>query len=438
MEQFFSPTREFHDLWEASRHYSTHAPFEHDEVELAVPVEEFLIYRWDWEDLSKFAYGDALDKILWITEDMFLVGGNMFKYIPDDIDFVCLLDANFIEIDGVEQRLTLYNRKDSAVSIGARSVFWRAIETSKSVLLGIDSMMTQGASLPSGPILSQLLRGSPSLQGVDFDGFHFEEEHCRTLATMQRTDLKVGFNNCTLKPRGVEGAFIEWFRHGQVLTELVDCWMGSRILSALSGNNSVKMLSFNMIDQCSEEHIHTLTQALPTNQGIERLMFSEFGMSYETCRLLFCSLSTHPRIRHLSIRNADRSVFTYSAEVKSTMLNAILQMLHLNTVVHTIEVPDCFNNDEVYRNSILPRLEMNRSCFEVQRQAVKRADPSIRPQLLGRALHVVRYNPELVFLFLSENVPAFVRTEGEEEEDSTTSLENDPDLVSGQKRKASS
>jgi hypothetical protein len=73
----------------------------------------------------------------------------------------------------------------------------------------------------------------------------------------------------------------------------------------------------------------------------------------------------------------------------------------------------------------------------VQRQAVKRADPSsVRPQLLGRALHTVRYNPALVNLFLSENVPAFVGTE--EEEESAAPLEPDPVIVyiAGQKRKA--
>jgi hypothetical protein len=113
-------------------------------------------------------------------------------------------------------------------------------------------------------------------------------------------------------------------------------------------------------------------------------------------------------------------------------------MLYSNTMVHTIELPDAYTDEEVYQNSILPRLEMNRTCFEVQRQAVKRADPSIRPQLLGRALHVVRYNPELVYLFLSENVPAFVRTEEEQEQeqDSATPLLNDPTIVAGQKRKA--
>jgi hypothetical protein len=114
-------------------------------------------------------------------------------------------------------------------------------------------------------------------------------------------------------------------------------------------------------------------------------------------------------------------------------MNWILQVLQHNTVVHTIELPFTFKDEEVYRNSILPRLEMNRTYFKEQRQAVKRADPAIRPQLLGRALHKVRYNPDLVFHFLSENVPSFVRTA--EEEDSTISLESDLVIVSGQKRK---
>jgi hypothetical protein len=123
------------------------------------------------------------------------------------------------------------------------------------------------------------------------------------------------------------------------------------------------------------------------------------------------------------------------------MMESILQMLHLNnTVVQTIERPYYFNDGVVYQNSILPRLEMNRNCFEVQRQAVKRADPSIRPQVLGRALHAVGYNANLVFQFLSENVPAFVIKKEEEEElgDSTMPLQNDLSIVSGQKRKATS
>jgi hypothetical protein len=41
---------------------------------------------------------------------------------------------------------------------------------------------------------------------------------------------------------------------------------------------------------------------------------------------------------------------------------------------------------------------------------VTRADPSTRSQLRGQALHVVECNFVLVFRFLLENFPAFVRT----------------------------
>jgi hypothetical protein len=40
-------------------------------------------------------------------------------------------------------------------------------------------------------------------------------------------------------------------------------------------------------------------------------------------------------------------------------------------------------------------------------------------------LHVVHSNPDLLFRFLSENVPAFVRSD-----------EDGPIIISGQKRKA--
>jgi hypothetical protein len=97
-----------------------------------------------------------------------------------------------------------------------------------------------------------------------------------------------------------------------------------------------------------------------------------------------------------------------SALSKTARMNAIIQMLQINTVVHTI---DACNEEEVYHNSIQPRLEMSGSCFEVQRQAVKGADPAIRPQLLGRALYAVRCNSDLVFRFLLGNISVFIGPE---------------------------
>ena len=65
----------------------------------------------------------------------------------------------------------------------------------------------------------------PSLQYLKFDGFFFKVDHCRALATLQRTDLKVKLTYCTIKPEGAEDTFIEWFLHNQVVTELSCCYM---------------------------------------------------------------------------------------------------------------------------------------------------------------------------------------------------------------------
>jgi hypothetical protein len=104
-------------------------------------------------------------------------------------------------------------------------------------------------------------------------------------------------------------------------------------------------------------------------------------------------------------------MYEMSASSKASMINAALRMVQCNTVVHTIDLPSHANDEELFQNSIVPRLEMNRTCFEHQRQALTRVNHTIPGQLLGRALHVVRKNPDLLFRFLTENVPAFVRSD---------------------------
>jgi hypothetical protein len=415
-----------------------------DEVQLAVPVEDFLVYRWDWKDLQAFLTdGGVTPKRLWLTENAFLIveeSGDTYCFYRNDY-----IAASMVAMDGLGlQVLMLVQLHQSNKSTAELGVFWCAVMTSNSFQLTIkgDIGATDALGLPSGPLLSQFLQDSPLLRVLEFESFLFREHHCRALASLQRTDLEITLNDCTLDPRNAEGTFIEWFRHNQVVTELNCCGMGNRIISALSGNNSVRRLIVKSFfveeeeEEEEEEKKRSLFQALPSNMGIEHVsMIVDNEMSVEFWCLLFHSLSTHPRIERVTLDEEYSGVNDLSAESKSTMMNAILQMLQHNTVVRTIDLPRAFDNEEVYQNTILPRLERNRNCFEVQRRALKRADPSIRPQLLGRALHVVRYNPNLVFRFLSENVPAFVRTE--EEEHSAVHLQKETaTIVSGQKRKA--
>jgi hypothetical protein len=66
-------------------------------------------------------------------------------------------------------------------------------------------------------------------------------------------------------------------------------------------------------------------------------------------------------------------------------MNAVLRLAQCNTSVHEIDIPGNEHDEAFFQNFIVPRLEMNRSSFKVQRQALKRTDPAIRGQLLGRA-----------------------------------------------------
>jgi hypothetical protein len=91
-----------------------------------------------------------------------------------------------------------------------------------------------------------LLGGSP-LKSVSFRGYGFscEEAHCRVLANLEKTDLEIQFLKCTLDDHDAEEAFIEWIRNGKVVTIFVWCKMKARILSASSGNSSIKTLMIN-------------------------------------------------------------------------------------------------------------------------------------------------------------------------------------------------
>jgi hypothetical protein len=409
MENLFAPTRRYQNLFGLDTGWNDNDLFEYTELKLIVPLRDF--QAWNWEDLRAVVAGGGMRTILWITKDVFLVvvldDGDIFALHNDSISE--LMDAEFQETSGQSQMLTLASIAHADIPVSTREVgvFWSAIMTSNSVELNIVNSGLSGQ--PSVLVPPQFLRENASLQKLVFWGFHFKKKHCRALMPIKRTDLAVRLCQCRLEPQDAVDTFIEWFRHNQVVTCLDRCQIESGILSALSGNNSVKRLVIRKRPgNFGEEEMRSLLQALPGNMGIENLTLYDFQMSDEPWSLLFRSLSTHPRIKCLHIFHDYDSNVTYSAGAKITLMNAILQMLQRNTVVRIIRLPHAFDDEAVYQHAILPRLEINRTCFEAQRQAVKRADPSLRPQLIGRALYVVQFNSYLVFRFLTENVPEFV------------------------------
>jgi hypothetical protein len=408
MEHFFTPTLRL----EYQHDYLFDDPLGYTEVRLADSIEAFMNHPWDWSAFYAFATDEGeMWKIIWITEDtcIWVEGENNVLDFLIEMDAFASQRATITAPSGETHQLVVLamDTESLSLSAGASSVFWHAVTTSNCVKLRLQHF-SSWFGLCSGPVLLQFLETSPSLELLEFEDFAFEEAHCRALATLERTDLEVTFEGCSFEAQGARGTFIEWLRRSQVVTKLEDCEMEDNIISALSGNSSVKTFSIDASSVWySDDHIRALALALPGNQGIENLRVS---LRDETWSLLLRSLRAHPRIQSLTL---GLYYGRMSAAAKTSMMNAVLRLVQCNTVMHTIEIlPDDAKDEEFLQNFILPRLEMNRSCFENQRQALTRADPSIRGQLLGRALHVVRYNPDLLFRFLSENVPAFIRSDG--------------------------
>ncbi len=106
LEQFFTPTRRLQDKWEENDDTD---PFEYAELALALPLEEFLNYRWGWEDLWAFASADVLCKVLWITDITFILVGNTPDHIySGDFPYKYLSVASSRIASGKVQTLALY------------------------------------------------------------------------------------------------------------------------------------------------------------------------------------------------------------------------------------------------------------------------------------------------------------------------------------------
>jgi hypothetical protein len=188
--------------------------------------------------------------------------------------------------------------ESSSLSAGVSSIFWHAVTTSNCVKLRLGHRSSRSMlGLCSGPALLQFLEASPSLELLEFKHFAFEEAHCRVFLTLERTGLEVTFQG---EAQGAKDTFIKWLRHSQVVTKLEYCRMEDSIISALSGNSSVKSLSIvATIDHYSDSNVVFLARALPGNLGIEILSVSL--LSDETWSLLLRSLWAHPRIQSVSL-----------------------------------------------------------------------------------------------------------------------------------------
>ena len=250
-------------------------------------------------------------------------------------------------------------------------------------------------------LLNFLTESNGSLQKLIFQGFDLKEEHFR-----DRPGLDVVLEVCTIDPSALD-LFLECLVRNRGQTGLEFCKIKTGLLvDALCGSMRLKELKLERGHVCNDD-LYPITSALAFNRSLVELYLCNVKMSDTNWGGLHEALRTHPNLRVLGLSNI---VFDEDADYASQTLVAIMRS---NTVLEVIGFSrsSCYSR-RIFEELVVPRLEMNRSFFADQRIAIKTAPIAVRPKLLGRALVVVRFNPNLLFLFLSENVDVVATAKG--------------------------
>jgi hypothetical protein len=273
----------------------------------------------------------------------------------------------------------------------------------------------------SGAALSISFQESrDSLREVLFHGVALSADLCHALATMSRLDMELEMRYCRLADDAAV-AFVDCLHSGRGPIKLISCEIDSQTMAhALTGNTRVTRLKPDF-GETNDAEMAVVFAALANNSGLVELDLYCCYISDDNWSSLCQSLQAHPTLTSLGLRNTlprprigGRIALT--ADQKAHRTRLLADMVQRNTVLHNIQLSEDERDEEIYTGSILPYLETN--LYRPRVLAVKKTkERPFREKMLGRALASVKTNANLVWMFLSENVDAFARTEEDEDEE---------------------
>jgi hypothetical protein len=258
------------------------------------------------------------------------------------------------------------------------------------------------------PSLVYLMEQCQSLKALTLARLNFDEDRCRVLGGYSRPGLEIVLIRCYFTSARTS-ALAEVLGRNQGPTKLDYCYIDNFVVLAdgLRGNSHLKRLKqhlFSNRDNVGNQELLEIADALKENKGLVVLdLMHSFTMSDETWDAVFDSLKTHPTLETLCLRRirTDGRAPLASAVINSR-IQALLDMLKVNMLIHTVRLDKCLMSTNVYRESIVPYLETNRLRPHVL--AIQKTRPiAYRAKVLGRALLAVRTDPNLFWMLLSEN-----------------------------------
>jgi hypothetical protein len=284
-------------------------------------------------------------------------------------------------------------------------------ETTHIVIL--ESTSYHSACPLSGPALSRFLTHSPAIKGAELTQFGLDVEQCRALVAIEnhRDGFEITLSYCSLTEAG-EPVLFEGIRRNRGPTTLHGCRFNMRpFAEALRGNTRIKQFGSGSDVSITDGVVLFLLQALAENIGIEKLDLSYLSINDESWDVMCQSLANHPATEYIRVdwhnehSRPPSSTLVMPEAKKTYRTQCLVEMLKVNTVVKEI---DCLPDDRdqsIWRNEIVPRLEINK--FRPRIGAVKKIQGTSRAPSFGRALHTVNDNDTFLYMMVNGNVDLF-------------------------------
>jgi hypothetical protein len=272
----------------------------------------------------------------------------------------------------------------------------------------------------SGAALAFLFRESRSnVRSVCLSHCTLNEEHIRALSTESRPDMNVNLSSCELEDSvGCRNAFVECLRNNRGPTELFVCNnIDYRVLASTLRDNTRVTRIHLYCEQNGQDVDHIgqgeLFRALAGNKGLVELNLKRFFINDANWSILCESLKGHPTLTCFSnalstpTHHIALPYSLLSDEQRQDRTRMVAEMMRENTVLQAFNFLENEYDDLIYAEAILPHLVSN--LYRPRVLAVTETrNRQLLKKVLGRSLYSVRSNPDLVWMFLSNNVDVFI------------------------------
>jgi hypothetical protein len=254
----------------------------------------------------------------------------------------------------------------------------------------------------NAPSFAYLMGQCESLKTFTLNQITLDEDDIHVLGKYSRPDLEIELSDCRIKGAAAE-ALAEVLGRNQGPTKLDLYEINNLVLAnGLRGNSRLKLFTplFSSFPEVGNRQVLEIAGALKENKGLVDLDLShDFRMCDETWDAICDSLKTHPTLEVLNLRPIQLQGGHLAAAVVQSRTHALVDMLKVNTLIHTIHLDP---RHDIYWRSVTPYLETNRLRPRVL--AIQKTRPiPYRAKVLGRALIAARTEPNSFWMLLSEN-----------------------------------